>query len=496
MIHWKEALELETLVAQIIQRQEENGVAFHEDKAALYVDHLESERTTLYNDIRPNLETEILLPYKEPINKPFLKKGGYSKSVYVWAERFNDLNWMNLVGGPFTRVEFVDPDIGSRQKLIKQLLKNGWKPTIFTEKGQPKLTVKGEIVESLLEITGTIGKKIALWYTLGHRQSQIIGWIRSIRPDGRITAGADSCGTNTVRMRHRCVVNVPKADPKVIFGYEMRSLFIAALDYLLCGHDASGLEARIMAHYTTPYDGGEFARDILDGKLHGKNARIFYPEETEGMSEDDPEFTTYRSRGKNGFYGLVYGAQPPKLASTLGVPSKVGRKLFDSFWEGNYALGVLRDKIIKMAESRGWVPGLDGRKIYIRSSHSALNALFQSAGAIIMKRSMVILDSLIQEAGITARKVLDQHDEAQAEIPRKDVEYHIVNTKEEASSIITPDRLWSKPVHLPIEDKWSVSYTKYGELAVNSIVMAGTYYNLRCPLDAEYKVGANWACTH
>lgn len=501
MINWAEALELETRVAQIIHQQEQNGVKFDVETAHKHVAYLASEQDRLYSEIRPSLRIEIELPYGDrPINKPFLMKGGYNAHVWAWAERsmnstYDDIDWVYSVGGPFTRVEFVEPDIGSRQKLIKQLLEHGWKPTIFTEKGQPKLTVKGEPVDSLTEIEGDVGKKIAEWYTLGHRRSQILGWIRDLRPDGRLTAGADSCGTNTARMRHTCVVNVPKADPKVIFGYEMRDLFIAEMCHLLCGHDASGLEARIMAHYTTPYDGGEFAKEILGGKLHGKNARIFFPKETENLDSDDPTFLTYRSKGKNGFYGLVYGAQPPKLATTLGVNKRVGRILFDAFWEGNYALGKLRDRVIKMAESRGWVPGLDGRKIYIRSSHSALNALFQSAGAIVMKRSMVILDALVREAGLTAKKVLDQHDEAQAEIPIDEVEYYEFDNKESALSVITSDRVWTKPSKLH-NGRWSIAYAKYGELAVKSIIMAGTYYNLRCPLDAEYKIGRSWAETH
>lgn len=493
MIDWVKALDLEQRVADIICQQEINGVEFDITKAYQYVDDLTERKLELYQKIRPELDFEISVPYKVEIKKPFIASGGYSANVTKWCK---DEKELQSISGPFTRVEFVEPDIGSRQKLIKQLLRFGWKPTIFTDTGQPKLTVKGEPVDTLTQIEGDIGKYIAEWYTLGHRCSQIQGWIKNIRSDGRLTAGADSCGTNTYRFRHKNVVNVPKADPKVIFGYEMRNLFIAKQGYWLVGHDASGLEARVMAHYTTPYDNGEFAHEILHGDIHSKNARIFYPEETQGLEKGNPLFDSYRSKSKNGFYGLIYGAQPTKLASTLDVPLNVGRYLFEAFWKENYALGQLRDKIIRMSERNGWIPGIDGRKVFTRSSHSALNALFQSAGAIIMKNSIVILDHWVKREGLDVHKVLDMHDEAQAEQNESEVVYIEVDSEVEALSYHKEGQIWMPPTLLHNSTRFKTGYTRYGELAVKSIARAGTYLNIRCPLDAEYKIGRSWASTH
>lgn len=490
MIDWKKALDLEIRVAQIINEQEENGVQFDIDKAHKHVQTLTNLRRDLYEEIRPSLDQEVVSPFTVPINKPFLMSGGYSKATVDWMKEDVD-----QVGGIFTRIRFEEPDIGSRQKLIKQLLKHGWKPTLFTPKGQPKITEKGEPVSSLNKIEGGIGSKIAKWYTAGHRRSQIEGWISKVRDDGRLIAGADSCGTNTSRMRHRNVVNVPKAHSEVFFGHEMRDLFITRPWNIMCGHDASGLEARMMAHYTQPYDDGEFANEILHGDIHSKNTYIFYDEETEGLKRGDEGFDKYRDgASKNGFYGLVYGAQIPKLCQTLDLSRKRGKKAFDDFWKKNYALGELRNKIMNMAENKGWIPGLDGRKIYIRSSHSALNALFQSAGSIVMKNSMVILDYWAKKEGLIYQKVIDMHDEGQAELDKKEVEIYVVDTKEEAKNLARPNEIWMPPSER--NGRWVTGYSRYGELAVKSIQKAGTYLNLRCPLDAEYKLGRSWAETH
>lgn len=457
-------MKLETEVAKIIHQQELNGVGFDLPKATDHVRHLTATRDRLYGEIRPYLSLEIEVPYDVEVKKPFLKSGGYSKSVIMWYE---DEKERNQVGGPFTRVRFCEPDLGSRQKLIKQLLRHGWQPTIFTPKGSPKLTEKGKPVDSLFKIEAPVGKQIAQWYILSHRRSQINGWIKTVRPDGRLTAGANSCGTNTYRMRHRGVVNVPKADDKVVFGKEMREIFIARPGYRMLGYDAAQLEARCMAHYTYELDGGEFAELVLHGDLHAKNARIFFESETDGLEVDSPDFKSYRSRGKNGTYCLMYGGQPKKLASTLGVRVKDAKYLFNKFWNENEALGQLRDKVMSMHDNQGWIPGIDGRRIYTRSSHSALNALFQSCGSIIMKYAMVYLAYHAKKEGVHHYKVLDFHDEGQHEILASDC--YMENGRERH---------------------------QLGELSLLSLDQAGRRLKIQVDITGEYSIGDNWSQTH
>ena len=488
MSRWTKALKLETNVARIIHQQEKNGVEFDLPKANRHIKYLQDTKDAIYKKVRPYLATEVVNPYTVEVKEPFLKAGGYCQAVSKWyTEEIPD------IGGPFSRVGFVNPDIGSRQKLQKQLLSHGWIPDLYTEKGSPKLTDKGEPVPSLMRIKAPIGKDLARWFVLNHRQSQIQGWINRIRPDGRLTAGANSCGTNTARMRHRVVVNVPKAKESVIFGYEMRDLFITRDGYRLVGHDAAGLEARMMAHYTSLYDGGVFAEEILNGDIHTKNAITFFATELQGRIRGDEGFEYYRDLAKTLFYGIIYGAQAPKVASTIGKPVKEGAKVFNAFWDNSPGLKKLRSRVIALSDKNGWVPGLDGRKIYTRSSHSALNAVFQSAGAIVMKSSMVILDHLVERSGLDVVKVIDMHDESQAEVPDKDIRY-TQGTKEEVMES-TKGRIWTPP-HLESDGTYTSMYTRYGELAVKSIRMAGIALELRCDLDADYMIGNSWAETH
>jgi len=440
-------------VQRIVGEQEINGVYFNEARARFYVFELEARKQALYAKIRPYLQAEILAPFGVPVNNPFLKNGNYRSSVDKW---YPDSEERNRVAGPFTRIEFAEPDLGKRAKLIAQLLSLGWVPENFTKKGNPKLTVDGEPCPSLLRIGNKIGQWIADWYIYNHRQSQIKGWIRRVRPDGRLTAAGITIGTPTYRFRHSIVVNVPKAvgyrkgdKGYVPFGWEMRSLFCVPKGKVMVGHDASGLELRMLAHYINDV---VFTKEVVEGDVHTKN-------------KNDAGLPT-RDDAKTFIYAFIYGAGNLKIGKIIGGSEKDGAAIKKRFLRQNPKLKKLI-KAVQKAAKRGYLVGLDGRKIRLRRDketgeiqvHKALNTLLQTGGAVVMKYSMIFLDILIRKHGLRSKKVIDMHDEAQYEC-------------------------------YPEEAK------KHAELAVESIRMAGRYLGMNCPLDGEAKIGLNWAQTH
>lgn len=159
---------------------------------------------------------------------------------------------------------------------------------------------------------------------------------------------------------------------------------------------------------------------------------------------------------------FLYGAGLPKLGSIIGKTPGAMSKVKTSFLRKFPALRKLIDAVKKVAAG-GTVGGLDGRRVPARSQHSALNTLLQSAGAIVMKKALVILDQRLQEAGLVPGMhyefMLNVHDEFQLEV----AELHA---------------------------------TFVGEQAVASIKAAGEFFNMRCPLDGEYRIGSTWADTH
>jgi DNA polymerase I-like protein with 3'-5' exonuclease and polymerase domains len=160
---------------------------------------------------------------------------------------------------------------------------------------------------------------------------------------------------------------------------------------------------------------------------------------------------------------FIYGAGDAKLGSIVNGSKADGAKLRNKFLSNLPKLGQLIDKV-KKASRRGYLIGLDGRKITMRKNsngdvmeHKALNTLLQCAGAVVMKQSLVLLTEYAKDLDYI--KVIDMHDEGQADVSEKDAEL----------------------------------YAKY---AVQSIIDAGKHFNLNIPLDGEAKIGLNWAETH
>jgi len=95
----------------------------------------------------------------------------------------------------------------------------------------------------------------------------------------------------------------------------------------------------------------------------------------------------------------------------------------------------------------------------VRSEHAALNTLLQSAGAIVMKQALILLDNYGILWGLDYKIVGNIHDEVQSEVKAKDAE-------------------------------------KFGRLAVSCLEAAGLHFNLNCKLAGEYKIGTTWSETH
>ncbi len=340
-----------------------------------------------------------------------------------------------------------------------------------------------------LEILGAdikIVKDILDWLTFRSRRNVIksekgTGWLNDTRlnMDGRLSPDADTLGTPTARFTHKGVVNVPRCTS--LFGAELRELFIADNDYYFCGWDAAGIEARIEAHYTFPYDAGEYARELLDGDVHQKNAEIF------GCS---------RPIAKNGKYALTYGAQVAKLAAVLGCSLERAKELFDAFWEKNYSLGRLREDTIKEWKTGGgnYIKGLDGRGIMVRSPHAALNFRFQSAAVICMKHAMAVMDESVSDYSYNnqAFRLLEYHDESQWQVHKDLVKFRMFTSEEEAEEF--DEKGWGAIQHH--QDRIYRAHCPVGQLGVQSIRKAGKMMQLNVPLDAEYMLGLSWAGTH
>ena len=169
-----------------------------------------------------------------------------------------------------------------------------------------------------------------------------------------------------------------------------------------------------------------------------------------------------RDAAKTMIYAFLYGAGPAKIGSIVPGPTHMasnrGQKIINKFLAATPALASLKTRVANHA-AKGWVPGLDGRRIWVRSEHAALNSLLQGAGAIVMKKALCLFYDKIKENKWKVKLVANVHDEIQME------------TTPELADIV-------------------------GKACRQSIIEAGQFFNLRCPLDGEYKKGLTWKDTH
>ena len=434
-----ESVNLEIETYKIITKQKDFGFTLNGRAVQELLAHFKIELAKAEEEVHRTFKPKVI----ERSLKAQHTKGGILSKLGVDREgnnaRLTKEEYIILSKGASSVVRITEEpfNLGSRQQIGEYLQEFGWKPNHFTPTGQPKID------ETVLSKVKDIPEAaiIARYLMLQKRIAQVKSWLSFLRRD-RVHGSVISNGTITGRMAHRDpnLAQVPSVTSP--YGKECRACWTVPRGYKLVGVDASGLELRMLAHYLNDK---EFINEILNGDIHTANqARA-------GLES--------RTQAKTFIYAFLYGAGDAKIGSVVGGNKRTGRRIKQSFLDNFPTLKSLRHRITREAEENEYIKALDGRKIFIRSSHAALNSLLQGAGAIVMKRGLIILDEMLQENVVDAHVVANVHDEWQIETWHEDV-----------------DRL--------------------GQMAVNAIRQAGDYYKLNCPLDAEYKVGENWSETH
>lgn len=440
---WGKAIELENRVAEIIRQQEYFGWQFNRNLAEQHLEAVGQRTRVLDLQLRPGLPNrrDVFNPTEVP--RPFRKDGQLLERVKNYMGESS-----NLIAGPFSKVGWSELNLDSDDQIKEYLLTIGWRPTEWNynkdtgEQSSPKLTE-----DSYGSVKDGIGAAITERLVLKHRYGQLAGLIKAVRTDGRIPSRINTLGTNTGRVRHSIVVNIPRISS--FYGKEMRECFTVPEGKILLGCDAVSLESRMLAHYLN---------DRATTKL------ILSCNFITIVWEAVKEFASIRDVAKTIFYGWLYGASSEKLGRIADLHPKgwsnkqLGEAIKALIIARVPALGRLIEGV-QRASKRGYLFGLDGRKLYIRSVHSALNTLLQSGGAITMKKAMVIADDYRQECGLPFSQVTFQHDETQDE------------------------------VQMDHEDAMA-------SIRLLSIKEAGEYFKLNCPLEGDVKVGHNWSQNH
>ena len=345
---WKQAFLLECTVAEIMSKQAHRGVHVNKVKAGFYI-HVLNEQISSLDRIAVPLMPKML-EKGCTAQEPYLKSGHYKANVQKWFDtegvdlnpeggfcgiswvpfdmgkteaikefmagtlgwepdtwKFKDITMHSSIKRPLNQVELdaalenymfdlKNTNLGKRRM---QLL--GIKPGTMTKRQVKELLLKKKKVPAGAKLTesslgsmeggGGLGQALKARLTLAHRRSLLKGILELVREDGRIEAQAITIGTPTMRMRHKGLVNIPKAAKHVLFGSHCRSIFEAGFCDLsdnprgliidghyipkgrrvLIGYDGAGLELRMLAHYIND---GEYTKQLLEGDIHSYNQML------------------------------------------------------------------------------------------------------------------------------------------------------------------------------------------------------------------------------
>lgn len=436
----QDSRDLEHRVARIIDEQVKNGWLFKVKEAELLLAKIEDEVGEIEDTVR-----QTFLPKQKFVktvtpklrNNGELSKSGLTTEEYLARQATKDTT-------PFDRTKTVIFNLASRNHIGEWLVDFSWKPTVFTPKSN-----KPEINEKTLEGVDDI-PEVALilhYLTIVKVRAFLTNWLSKVDYNDRLHCYVNTMGAVTGRMTHSDpnLGQVPSA--KKLYGKECRSLFTVPEGYTLVGMDAAALELRMLAHYV---DVDTFTKAACEGtEADGTDVH--------SVNRDLAKLDT-RDQAKTMYYALIYGSGDAKMGSIINGSVKEGRELKALYFHRLPELGNLIERV-REAAIKGYLKGIDGRLIKVRQIYSALNTLLQGGGAVVMKRALVILYDKATKAGLDFKFVGNIHDEIQAEVADADVE-------------------------------------TYSAFALEAMVEAGEYYNMRCPLEGTVKSGASWADTH
>lgn len=289
-----------------------------------------------------------------------------------------------------------------------------------------KLRDKHEIVEKVLEYRQLAKLK----------STYVTGLSSVVNPKtGRIHSHFNQTVTNTGRLSSTepNLQNIPVRTP---LGREIRKMFIAEKDgWTLIDADYSQIELRVLAHIA---DDSAMKQAFLDNEdIHTQTAATVF------KTPVDEVTPLMRSRAKAVNFGIVYGIGAFSLAKDIGTSRAEAQQYIDEYLAhyGNVALYM--NQVIESAKECGYITTVLGRRRYIpelsASSHQlrmfgervAMNAPIQGSAADIIKIAMVNVDRRLAESGLSARLVLQVHDELIVESPESEKNAAAAILKEE-----------------------------------------------------------------
>jgi DNA polymerase-1 len=431
----------------ILSDMHKEGFYLDQEKAmSLYVE-TKSKADRIQRDIRKVFPPKShLLREVEP--KP-TKGGGFSRAQTKCVSDDPD-----LVGGPFSLIEFREFNLDSPTQRVERLLACGWEPRTYTPAGNPKFDAD-ELTKEDLDAMPDEVRLLGTYLMLRSRERTTSQWLDLVDSNSYVHGQINATGAWSGRMNHRNpnTANIPSAlfnddgtpilGEEGAYGFEMRSCWGADTrtpNQVLVGADLTAIQLRAFAHYTGDRD---YISLVSDPSVDMHNVHAEY---LGGVK---------RSGAKRWLYAFLLGAGNPKLGTLLGGDAQMGEEAARLFMEKVPGVATLKQTLIPRWAKQGYLTALDGRRIPVMSKHLALAGALQSFEKCVIAHATV--DLVKTELPFTLRAIV--HDEL----------------------VITSDKDVAEEV---------------GTTFVTKVKETGIRFGSLCPLTANYAVGMTWADVH
>jgi len=247
-------------------------------------------------------------------------------------------------------------------------------------------------------------------------------------------------------------------------GRKIRRAFIAERGMKLVSADYSQIELRLLAEIAGIEQLRKAFRDGLD--IHAMTASEMFGVPIEGMPGE------VRRRAKAINFGIIYGISAFGLANQLGIAREEASAYIKKYFERFPGIRDYMDETRDFCRANGYVLTLFGRKCHypdIKNSNpsirafnerAAINARLQGSAADIIRRAMIRMGPALAEAGLSARMLMQVHDELVFEAPEDEVE----KTMEVAQSVMeqAPEPALKLRVPLKVDaragDNWEAAH--------------------------------------
>ncbi|MCK5643600.1 MAG: hypothetical protein KAJ19_22565, partial [Gammaproteobacteria bacterium] len=278
-------IKIEHRVATIIAEQQDNGVCINVPRCEDLIDLMQVEKAGAYDQLaqifQARIETMKTPAYYYVIDNNGLKM---PDTRFSTIRQGIDNGWKrkHLHPGPLrTKEHEFNP--GSSQQVADRLKKKyGWEAP-QTKAGTDSVT---EVILKGLDFPEA---DLIMHYNMAEKRLQHLSdWVtraRNCRTPGIIHPAINTIGCNTSRMSHsqpnqtappKCVHG---PDGEVLTGYagrygvEMRACWGPKPGMVQVGTDASGLELRMLGNRLARFDGGSYARVVVEGDVHTLNMK-------------------------------------------------------------------------------------------------------------------------------------------------------------------------------------------------------------------------------